>query len=119
MPEVAAGSQCYVELVCILVRMNGGLIKDLILNDDASFVFVGSKHVRGTWKRRSLGSVEWMLRTPGSLGLTISEVDLTSTDVPVIALSDQRYFVCDLSDISWYDQSFVSANDPLLHLLPC
>ncbi|GAU94240.1 hypothetical protein RvY_06051 [Ramazzottius varieornatus] len=103
-------TQCLTSPAAFLACSKNSL---LVVTTDCKVDLWTSKHVRGTWKRRSLGSVEWMLRTPGSLGLTISEVDLTSTDVPAIALSDQRYFVCDLSDNSWlvaHDESIRLGN---------
>ncbi|OQV24613.1 Protein HIRA [Hypsibius exemplaris] len=67
-------------------------------------------HKHGPWKRITLGTIDWMLRlTRGSPEpLSILEVGLTSTGIPVVTLSDQRLFVCDMHDVTWvvaYDES--------------
>ncbi|XP_055332614.1 protein HIRA-like [Paramacrobiotus metropolitanus] len=72
----------------------------LVITADAKVDMWKRLHVFERWRRQSLGSIEWMLRSPGGI-VNVVNTNVTETEVPVVTLSDHRCFICDISDLTW------------------
>ena len=67
---------------------------------NATFLASSRTHEHGSWKRTSLGSVDTIIRNT-STGVTVDRIEFTSTEVPVVRLSDSRNLVCDVAEVNW------------------
>lgn len=73
----------------------------------SSFLYVFRSHGYGCWKWQSLGSVEWMLRSSSDTNATVSRTSITGAEVPTVSMSDNRHFICDSLEGTWYEEESI------------